>query len=142
MNGGEDKDTLKKTASNAVYGDRCENCNDSMIPKPGKRFCHPLCKDAYHRIAHAIGESKLKSRGIKYAKLATSKRLQRLLKFLSDCKPHTTKEIFVGANICAVNTAVDELRENGFDIPCKFKEITEDGSRIYEYQLCKHEGVV
>lgn len=141
MNGGEDRDTQEKTASSTVYGDRCENCGGTMNPRLRKRFCHKSCKDAYHKKAHAVGESKMKSRGIKYAKLATSKRLQRLLKFLSDCKPHTTKEIFVGANICAVNTAVTELRRNGFNILCKFKEAVQDGSRIYEYQLCKHEGV-
>lgn len=111
-----------------------------MNPRLRKRFCHVSCKDAYHKKAHAVGERKMKSRGIRYAKLATSKRLQRLLKFLSDLKPHTTREIFVGADITAVNTAVDELRENGFDIPCRLREITKDKSRIHEYQLCKHEG--
>ena len=138
MNEDKGSDTQKKDAQKAVYGDSCENCGDSMTPRERKRFCHPSCKDAYHKKAHAVGESKMKSRGIKYAKLATSKRLQRLLKFLSDCKPHTTKEIFIGANICAVNTAVTELRRNGFNILCRFKEAVQDGSRIYEYQLCKH----
>lgn len=140
MNGGEDKDTQEKTAESTVYATTCENCGGSMTPREGKRFCRPLCKDAYHKKAHTVGESKLKSRGIKYAKLATSKRLQRLLKFLSDCKPHTTREIFVGANICAVNTAITELRRNGFNVLCRFKEAVQDGSRIYEYQLCKHKG--
>lgn len=126
-------------ASVAVYGSVCENCGASMSPRPGKRFCSYKCKDAYHKKAHSLGESKMKSKGIKYAKLHNSPRLQRLLKFLSDGKKHTTKEIFIGADICAVNTAVDELRENGFDIPCNLREVKEDRSKIYEYQLCKHE---
>lgn len=134
--------TQSKDCSTTVYGDSCEFCKGPMIPRPGKRFCDKDCKDAHHQLARMIGELKLQSKGIKYAKLATSKRLQRLLKFLSDCKPHTTKEIFVGANICAVNTAVTELRRNGFDILCRFKEAVQDGSRIYEYQLCKHEGAI
>lgn len=87
------------------------------------------------------GAQEMRSGGIHYARLDNSPRLQRLLKFLSDCKPHTTREIFIGADICAVNTAVDELRENGFDVPCKLREVKKDSSRIYEYQLCKHEGV-
>jgi len=56
--------------------------------------------------------------GMNYAKYESSDRLQRLLEFLIDGQPHTTKEIFTGADICAVNSAVDELRENGFDVPC------------------------
>lgn len=66
---------------------------------------------------------------IHYAKLKNSPRLQRLLEFLEDCKPHTTLEIIGGAKICAVNSAVTELRRNGFDVSC-----TRNG-RIYSYQL-------
>lgn len=139
MNWGKGSDTQEKSVQNTVYGDRCENCGGSMIPREGKRFCRPSCKDAYHRKAHTVGKQKMKSKGIHYAKLYNSPRLQRLLKFLSDGKKHTTKEINRGADIQAVNTAVDELRENGFDIPCKLREIKEDRSKIYEYQLCKHE---
>ena len=140
MNRADGKGGQEKTASGAVYGDRCENCGGTMNPRLRKRFCHPLCKDAYHRIAHAIGEQKMQSGGIKYAKLATSKRLQRLLKFLSDGKKHTTKEINRGADVQAVSTAIGELRRNGFNISCRLRKVKADGARIFEYQLIKHKG--
>lgn len=53
------------------------------------------------------------------ANLATSKRLQRLLSVLSDGKDHTTLDIIQTANICAVNSAVAELRDNGFRVDCR-----------------------
>lgn len=53
-----------------------------------------------------------------YARYETSDRLQRTLEFLLDGQPHTTRDIANGADICAVSAAVDELRENGFDVPC------------------------
>lgn len=56
--------------------------------------------------------------GMNYARFESSKRLQRLLEYMLDGQPHTTREISDGADICAVNSAVDELRENGFDLPC------------------------
>ena len=59
---------------------------------------------------------------IHYAKLENSGRLQRLLKFLSDGKEKTTREIIRGADICAVNSSIDELRENNFDIRCRMIE--------------------
>lgn len=61
----------------------------------------------------------MKTGRIKYANVETSERLQRLLRFLSDYKEHTTLEIILGADIAAVNSAVDELRENGFTITCR-----------------------
>lgn len=53
------------------------------------------------------------------AKLGNSPRLQRTLALLQDQRPHTTLDIIRGANVCAVNSCVDELRENGFTIDCK-----------------------
>lgn len=66
---------------------------------------------------------------IHYAKLATSPRLQRTLALLKDGKKHSTRDIVRKANVMAVNTCIDELRCNGFDIPC-----TQEG-RIFYYQL-------
>jgi hypothetical protein len=61
--------------------------------------------------------------GIKYANLDTSKRLQRLMNYLSDLKEHSTRDIIRGAKICSVNTAICELRKNveffGLCITCK-----------------------
>ena len=55
---------------------------------------------------------------IHYARFIKSKRLQRLLDFLLDGKEHTTMEIIQGADVCAVNSAVCELRRNGFSAYC------------------------
>jgi len=52
------------------------------------------------------------------ASLETSKRLKRLFRFLKDGKEHTTLEIVQGARVCAVNSAVAELRANGVDVAC------------------------
>ena len=70
--------------------------------------------------------------GIHYAKLANSQRLQELLTFLSDHQPHSTRDIIKGTsgNVCAVNTAVCELRANGYNIPC-----TRKGKHRFIYQL-------
>lgn len=67
---------------------------------------------------------------IHYAQLENSPRLQRLFKLLSDGKAHTTRDIVYGAEIVAVSTAVDELRENGFVIECRPVR-----KGVYEYQL-------
>ena len=64
-----------------------------------------------------------------HARFETSDRLQKTLEYLIDGKPRSTREIMHGADICAVNSAVDELRENGFDVPCIKK------SRPAIYQL-------
>jgi len=66
---------------------------------------------------------------IHYAKLDKSPRLQRVLKYLKDKKPHSTRDIVKEADVCAVNSCVDELRENGFDIKCTRK------GNIWRYQL-------
>lgn len=55
------------------------------------------------------------------ARLAESPRLQRLL---STFREHpgqwlTTLDLIALARICAVNSAVDELRANGFSIPSR-----------------------
>ena len=52
------------------------------------------------------------------ASLSTSKRLQRVATLLSDGREHSTRDIMRGANVCAVNSCVAELRDNGRDIVC------------------------
>lgn len=68
--------------------------------------------------------------GIHYAQLETSPRLQRLLKFLSDGRARTTLEIIQQAQVCAVSTAIKELRMNGFEIECRPVR-----RGVYEYQM-------
>jgi len=52
------------------------------------------------------------------AKLENSERLQRVKEYLMDNKPHSTREIIQNAFVCAVNSIVSELRENGYNIVC------------------------
>lgn len=53
------------------------------------------------------------------ASVEKSHRLQRVLKVLSDTKPHTTREIIRKASVCAVNSIISELRDNGYKIECQ-----------------------
>ena len=51
-----------------------------------------------------------------YAHLAKSKRLQRTLRLLSDGQEHSTRDIIRGADVCAVNSVISELRANGIPV--------------------------
>ena len=64
------------------------------------------------------------------ATLDRSNRLQRLRAVLRDRKPHSTRDLVRRAHICAVNSAVAELRANGLNIACK-----RQGGTWY-YRLC------
>jgi hypothetical protein len=67
---------------------------------------------------------------IRYAKIETSQRLQRVHRLLSDGRWHGTREINQVADVCAVNTAIAELKANGYDIVIRCV-----GRGRYEYQL-------
>lgn len=56
---------------------------------------------------------------MKSARLETSQRLQRVAALLADGRGHSTLEIMPGAGVCAVNSCVAELRDNGFSIHCR-----------------------
>lgn len=70
-----------------------------------------------------------------YARLDKSARLQRLLSFLADGQEHTTMDIIRQASICAVNSAVSELRRNGHAVNCRPLGMSDDGARVYGYRL-------
>jgi hypothetical protein len=53
------------------------------------------------------------------AQITRSERLQRVDRLLADGLPHSTREIIQIAHVCAVNSIVAELRENGRDIGCQ-----------------------
>ena len=141
MNAAKGKHGIEKGADSAVYGPQCKFCK-GVIPDhiPGKEYCDLDCKNAYHKEMKERGKRAMGSKGIHYARLQESPRLQRLLKFLSDCKPHSTRDIIKGADICNANVAAKELRMNGFNITCTFKKTFANGSKQYDYQLIKHEG--
>lgn len=52
------------------------------------------------------------------AQLNNSPRLQRILSTLSDGRWYTTRDLIELAKVCAINSAVAELRENGFLVEC------------------------
>ena len=64
------------------------------------------------------------------AKVEKSKRLQRVLALLKTGHIYTTRQIIKAARVCAVNSIISELRENGFDIECR-----RIAKGIYTYQL-------
>ena len=74
-------------------------------------------------------------KGMHFAKLDKSPRLLRILKFLSDCKPHTTMAIQNGCHTVSVATSISELRKNGYDILTTYKGTNVDGAKVFEYQL-------
>jgi len=54
-----------------------------------------------------------------YAKLRNSRRLQRVLALLSDGREHSTRDIIMRAQVCAVNSIIAELRANGLPVTCR-----------------------
>lgn len=53
------------------------------------------------------------------ASIENSSRLQRVASVLSDRKKHTTRDIIRKASVCAVNSCIAELRDNGMQIECE-----------------------
>jgi len=53
------------------------------------------------------------------ASIESSERLNRVLDLLSLGGEFTTLDIIKSANVCAVNSIISELRQNGFDINCQ-----------------------
>jgi len=56
---------------------------------------------------------------MKAAKLENSDRLQRVDRLLNTGLEFSTREIAQFAHVCAVNSIIGELRENGRDIMCQ-----------------------
>ena len=64
------------------------------------------------------------------AQLSKSDRLQRVLKYLKDSRQErSTMDIIKAVNVCAVNSIISELRDNGIAIDCR-----RDGN-IWLYKL-------
>lgn len=62
----------------------------------------------------------LPENGMNNAKLERSDRLQRVYALLrSSERPISTMEIIQGANVCAVNSTISELRRNNIGIKCE-----------------------
>jgi len=66
------------------------------------------------------------------AKLENSKRLQRVYNLLKSGHAYTTLQIQRAARVCAVNSIVSEIRDNGYDITCRCI-----GRGLFIYQMQK-----
>lgn len=64
-----------------------------------------------------------------YARLRTSKRLQRVLGLLSTGREYSTRDIIMQANVCAVNSIISEIRKNGIAVSCRVS------SGVYFYRI-------
>jgi hypothetical protein len=53
------------------------------------------------------------------AQIDKSDRLQKVAKLLGRGGEYTTMEIIQKAGVCAVNSIISELRQNGYDIRCE-----------------------
>lgn len=67
-----------------------------------------------------------------YAVLSKSDRLKKLLKCLSDRKWHSTLELMKRTSLCAIGSAMSELRANNIEIETRCV-----GQGKYEYRRCK-----
>jgi len=70
------------------------------------------------------------------AKLSKSDRLKRVLRVLRKGGAYSTRDIIRKAKVCAVNSIVAELRDNGYRIGCKCYGAGE--SRVFRYMLEGH----
>lgn len=71
------------------------------------------------------------------AKLETSARLQAVVAYLKKrgAEGATTREIVIACDVCAVNSIVDEIRENGIPVFCKAAGRSQEGANVYRYYL-------
>ena len=69
------------------------------------------------------------------ARIVSSPRLQRAHALLSDGMEHSTFEIVTGAQVCAVNSVISELRANGYYIECRQVRNPVTGQRIWLYRM-------
>ena len=69
------------------------------------------------------------------ARIASSSRLQRVHALLSDRAEHSTLDIVNGAQVCAVNSCIAELRENGYYIECRQLRNPATGERVWLYRM-------
>lgn len=67
----------------------------------------------------------------------SSPRLQRMLAVLSDGKAHSTRDIMMWAQVCAVNTCVSELRQHGAEIVVNVSIDDVTRARIWNYRMTK-----
>ncbi len=69
--------------------------------------------------------------------LHRSPRLQRVHALLSDGVERSTREIMVGAHVCAVNSCVAELRAHPNDVRIDCRQVVDrnTGQRTWRYRM-------
>jgi hypothetical protein len=68
-----------------------------------------------------------------FAKVENSPRLQRVLGVLHGGEWASTMDIVRRASVCAVNSAISELRRNGYEVACRM--VKKDGETHFEYRM-------
>ena len=68
------------------------------------------------------------------ARFKRSPRLQRVHALLSDGAEHSTLEIAIRAEVCAVNSCISELRDQGAQIHCR-QIRSQRGERLWLYRM-------
>lgn len=72
-----------------------------------------------------------------HAATLSSPRLQRVLRLLSDGRPHTTRDIVRRASVMAVNACISELRTHGAEIECVKQPAKNHGGWRWYYTMTK-----
>ena len=65
-----------------------------------------------------------------------SDRLKDLLAILMDGKEHSNRELRTAIDSAAIHSDIDDLRNNGYIIHCRYAGLSEKRKRIYMYHLC------
>ena len=76
---------------------------------------------------------------IHFANVKKSKRLRRILKALRG-GPKTTLQLAMQTGGLAIGTSVSEIRNQGYNIRCDYRNTTKNGSKVYLYRLAKLES--
>ena len=71
------------------------------------------------------------------ARLSRSPRLRRVHELLIDGREHSTRDIVRAAHVCAVNSCIAELRENGAVIEGRWETNPVTRERTFLYRMTK-----
>ena len=126
-----------KGCDSAVYaaGITCEHrfCEVRIEnPARGQKFCSQFCKNAEWAAVREDGKAK-KKRGEKHFATLRSKKLQKMLNHIKNGMTYTSIELSMFDP--AFNQTIQALRHRGYNIPSKFWRTTENGGKVFVYQL-------
>lgn len=112
---------------------RLPSCKQTFVKnRKDKVFCSNACKLFFHKLEYAAGKKVLSGgRGIHFARVAVSERLQRVLAVLKRGGWYSTFELNIKARVTSAGTAISELERNGYEIYHRRMS----NSRAFEYCL-------